>query len=62
MPLDAIVQEIVNYSTDNKFEELLGILSSHATTSVLKAHVGSLLEAYKSLDPALHSLGCLFLL
>lgn len=62
MPLDALVQEIVNHSADSKFEELLSILNSPATNNVLKSHAGSLLEAYGTLNPAMHSLGCLVLL
>ena len=60
--LDGLVAQIQALSGDSDLASLHGTLKSAQQDNVMRQNSGGLLTAVANLDPAAHSLGCLFLL
>lgn len=60
--LDALVAQVTALSGEADLPQLHSQLKSSAQDNVMRQSAGGLLTAAASLDPAAHSLGCLYLL
>lgn len=60
--LEGLVSQIQALSGQADLPGLQNVLKSNAQDNVMKQSAAGLLPAVASLDPAAHSLGCLYLL